>query len=66
MNFEAAATIFNELFKHSIDELCIGDELLVLLLAAVVDAIDEVEHDLLDFRSIGEVVDLFPGKLLLR
>ena len=67
VNFEAAATIFNELFKHSIDELCIGDELLVLLLAvAVVDAIDEVEHDLLDFRSIGEVVDLFPGKLLLR
>ena len=67
VNFEAAATIFNELFKHSIDELCIGDELLVLLLAvAVVDAIDEVEHDLLDFSSIGEVVDLFPGKLLLR
>ena len=40
---------------------------LVLLLAvAVVDAIDEVEHDLLDFSSIGEVVDLLPGKLLLR
>ena len=64
MNFEAA-TIFNELFKHSIDELCIGDGV-GMLAVAVVDAIDEVEHDLLDFSSIGEVVDLLPGKLLLR